>query len=107
MAGLAESPEFESVLGATFHCLIKEQFERSRDGDRFFYQNSNVFTEDQRKQIEKTSLARVMCDNLKGTNSYYSTNIRLPSNEAYFLYSYETYHDDDYDDIFSSTSNYS
>jgi len=39
VGGLAENPQGDSLFGATFTNVLKEQFERTRDGDRFWYQN--------------------------------------------------------------------
>ena len=66
VSGLAEDPVPGALVGPTFHCLIKDQFKRLRDGDRFYYENDNVFTSEQLQEIKRTSLSKVMCDNLKG-----------------------------------------
>ena len=64
VAGIAETPLPGSQLGPTFSCLIKEQFARLRDGDRFFYMRGKCFTKSQLKEIKKSSLSRILCDNL-------------------------------------------
>ncbi|XP_046684195.1 peroxidase-like isoform X3 [Homalodisca vitripennis] len=56
----------EGLLGPVFKCIIAEQFKRTRVGDRFFYDNAYVpgaFTENQLKEIKKSTLARIFCDN--------------------------------------------
>lgn len=61
-----ERPEEGAQVGATFSCIIADQMYRTRIGDRYFYKNRNQpkpFTSEQIKEIEKSSLARVMCDN--------------------------------------------
>ncbi len=63
VAGNMESPLEGTLMGPTFHCLVREQFERLRDADRFFYTNPDQFTEDQLATISKQTLARVLCDN--------------------------------------------
>ena len=48
-------------LGPTGHCLIKQQFENSKRGDRFFYTNPKQFTVAQLEEIKKQSLASILC----------------------------------------------
>ena len=67
--GLAEKPIKGGLVGATFRCIIRDQFTRSRDGDKFFYENPGVFTGEQLKEIRKASLSRILCDNLKNVVS--------------------------------------
>ncbi|XP_078731526.1 peroxidasin homolog isoform X1 [Lampetra fluviatilis] len=50
-------------LGPTLLCLLLTQFQRLRDGDRFWYENPGVFTPAQLTQLRQASLARVLCDN--------------------------------------------
>ncbi|XP_033219685.1 uncharacterized protein LOC117174570 [Belonocnema kinseyi] len=62
---LAEVHKSDGIVGPTFTCLIGEQFERTQQGDTFWYENSNQpgsFTEDQLKELRKTSLAKLICD---------------------------------------------
>jgi len=37
--GLLEEPKHCSMLGPLFHKIVKEQFEKIRDGDKFWYEN--------------------------------------------------------------------
>lgn len=39
VGGLSENSHHDSALGETMTLILKDQFERLRDGDRFFYQN--------------------------------------------------------------------
>ena len=63
-AGLAETEITGTILGPTFTCLFRDQFQRLRDGDRFFYLNYDVFTLKQLIAIRHTTLASIMCANL-------------------------------------------
>ena len=67
VGGLAERPLEGGLVGATFACIFAKMFQGIRDGDRFYYENSDsitgTFTESQHAEIEKTSLSRVICDN--------------------------------------------
>ena len=67
VGGLAEEPLEGGLVGATFACIFARTFEAVRDGDRFYYENEDestgIFTADQRAEIEKASLSRVICDN--------------------------------------------
>jgi len=49
LAGLAEDLLPGSRVGPTFACLLSRQFKFLRDGDRFYYKNSGVFTQEQVK----------------------------------------------------------
>ena len=62
VGGLAEEPIPGGVIGPTFACIFAITFGNLRDGDRFWYEN-NIFTPAQLAQIERTSLAKVLCDN--------------------------------------------
>lgn len=54
---------FPGKVGPLFRCLLIEQFQRLRDGDRFYYENPSSFLPEQLAQIRQSSLARVLCDN--------------------------------------------
>ncbi|XP_075056938.1 thyroid peroxidase [Mixophyes fleayi] len=63
LGGLAEDFLPGARIGPLFACLIGKQMKALRDGDRFWYENPNVFTKDQRMELQKLSLSRVICDN--------------------------------------------
>ena len=65
VGALAEEPLPGAVVGATLGCIFNLTFTRLRAGDRFWYQNTelNVFTDAQLAEIERTSMARILCDN--------------------------------------------
>ena len=65
VAGLAEDPLPDAAVGPTFHCILSKQFKNLRDGDRFYYEEKDVFTKEQLREIKKVTLSQVMCHNLK------------------------------------------
>ncbi|XP_032796762.2 peroxidase [Daphnia magna] len=82
--------ESESLMGPTALCIAAEQFQKTKNGDRYFYDigdQPNSFTPDQLDQIRQSSLARLMCDNNDGSvttmqpfamKSPVGTNQRIP-----------------------------
>jgi len=65
-AGIAENPVSGFQIGPTFQCIFREQFTRLRAGDRYFYLNPGVFTTAQRSELQKVTMSRILCDNVKG-----------------------------------------
>uniref|UniRef100_A0A336M809 CSON013346 protein n=1 Tax=Culicoides sonorensis TaxID=179676 RepID=A0A336M809_CULSO len=63
VGGILEDQLPGAKVGPLFRCIMVDQFRRLRDGDRLWYENEKTFNEEQRVQLEKTSLARVLCDN--------------------------------------------
>ncbi|XP_072930563.1 peroxidasin [Epargyreus clarus] len=63
VGGILEDQVENGKVGPLFRCLLIEQFKRLRDGDRFWYENPEIFKPEQRRQIKKITLARVLCDN--------------------------------------------
>lgn len=68
-AGIAENPMTGYQTGPTFRCIFWHQFLRSRDGDRFYFENRGVFTNRQVSELRKSSMSKILCDNLKGVVS--------------------------------------
>ncbi len=58
VAGLAEDHVPGSSMGETFTAIVVDQFQRLRDGDRFWYEN--VFSGDMLREINSTTLAEVI-----------------------------------------------
>uniref|UniRef100_A0A9L0JIW5 Thyroid peroxidase n=1 Tax=Equus asinus TaxID=9793 RepID=A0A9L0JIW5_EQUAS len=63
LGGLAENFLPKARTGPLFACIIGKQMKALRDGDRFWWENSHVFTEAQRRELARHSLSRVICDN--------------------------------------------
>ena len=62
IAQVMERPVYGSLLGPTSHCIVSDQFERLKSGDRYFYTNSHVFSPAQLSAIKKMTLSRLLCD---------------------------------------------
>uniref|UniRef100_A0A0N4V619 Chorion peroxidase n=1 Tax=Enterobius vermicularis TaxID=51028 RepID=A0A0N4V619_ENTVE len=79
--GLAEKPEPGSLVGPTFACIIGRQFQNTRHGDRYWYENfftPSAFTLDQLNEIRRTTLARIICDNSDQVTSVQPNVFSLP-----------------------------
>ena len=61
--GLAENLHHNAPTGPTFWCINKVQFVNYRHGDRFFYTNQGVFTPNQLREIQRITLAKIICRN--------------------------------------------
>ena len=89
VGGLAEIQLPGSLVGAVFACIFSKTFVGLRDGDRFFYDNADpdtaLFSAEQREQLNKASLSRVICDNTDivqiQPNAFQSTLSYLPCSE--------------------------
>ncbi|ODN04056.1 Peroxidasin [Orchesella cincta] len=63
---LAEYPQEGAVVGPTFGCLLGIQFQKLKNGDRFWYENDlppSAFTLEQLQEMRKVTLGRIICDN--------------------------------------------
>lgn len=58
VGGLTESPEGDSLFGSTFTNILKDQFERTRDGDRFWYENR--FSGEELHELNNVTLADII-----------------------------------------------
>ncbi|XP_064164290.1 eosinophil peroxidase-like isoform X1 [Anguilla rostrata] len=63
LGGVAEPFVPGGRVGPLFACLIANQFQKIRQGDRLWWQNKDVFTIRQRASLASVSLARIICDN--------------------------------------------
>jgi len=62
VGGLSEKPVPGGMVGETFATILKDQFERVRDGDRYWYQNRDLDSM-QLMMIENTSLSDIIMRN--------------------------------------------
>lgn len=81
--GMSERPLQGALVGPTFACIIGTQFRRLRNCDRFWYENDDPivkFSEAQLAEIRKTSLSKVICDNLDIHSDIQRVAFDLPTN---------------------------
>ncbi|ELT94281.1 hypothetical protein CAPTEDRAFT_182272 [Capitella teleta] len=81
--GISESPLAGGMVGETFSCLMGEQFEKLRKGDRFWFENPGVFTKEQLMEIRKASLGKVFCDNSDHIQVMQPNVMEVPFREAF------------------------
>ena len=88
VGGLAERAIPGGLVGATFACIFGKTFTALRDGDRFYYESTTEagsLTRRQRREIEKATLSRVLCDTSDSItsiqpNAFLATQKRVPCN---------------------------
>ncbi|XP_058122599.1 uncharacterized protein LOC131293497 [Anopheles ziemanni] len=81
--GMSERPLQGGLVGPTFACIIAIQFRQLRKCDRFWYENEDPavkFTEAQLAELRKTTLAKIVCENLDITGDMQRAAFDLPSN---------------------------
>ncbi|XP_071832888.1 peroxidasin homolog pxn-2-like isoform X2 [Apostichopus japonicus] len=63
----AEKPAPGALVGITTACVLGEQFKNLKYGDRFWYENTerDGWTQDQVEAIQKMTLARLICENIR------------------------------------------
>jgi hypothetical protein len=76
VGGISEPPVPGGMVGETFAAIIRDQFERSRDGDRFWYENREDLTDFQRNMIENTKLSDII---MRNTDMYMGHSAFLSS----------------------------
>ncbi|XP_026318555.1 peroxidase-like [Hyposmocoma kahamanoa] len=72
VAGSLEHNVPGALAGPTYLSILTEQFYRTRVGDRYFFENGAdpdiAFTPSQLAEIRKSSMARLLCDNVNSIN---------------------------------------
>ncbi|CAG9534246.1 unnamed protein product [Cercopithifilaria johnstoni] len=63
IGSMVEDPVIGGLVGTTLACLIGDQFKRLRDGDRFYYERPGIFTEMQLAELQKVTMANIICNN--------------------------------------------
>ncbi|XP_077288395.1 peroxidase-like isoform X2 [Arctopsyche grandis] len=70
VGGTLETLAPGAEIGPTFQCIINEQFLRTRQADRFWYEHSTAgFTLAQLKEIKKSTVSKLFCDSGDGITS--------------------------------------
>ena len=85
VGALAEEPLPGSIVGATLACIFGITFSRLRAGDRFWYESPGVFTPVQRTEIQKGTIARIICDNGGGIPRVQTNAFLLGQRRTCFL----------------------
>ena len=85
VGGVLEDQLPNAKLGPLFQCILSEQFKRTRNGDRFWYESPTVFKPEQLAQIKQTSLARILCDNGDNINRIQPNVFLLPEGDNKFV----------------------
>ncbi|VVD00945.1 unnamed protein product [Leptidea sinapis] len=79
VGGILEDQVEGGMVGPLFRCLLIEQFQRLRSGDRFWYENPSTFKSDQLRELKlKTNLARIICDNADNIDTINQNVFVLP-----------------------------
>ncbi|XP_048515872.1 uncharacterized protein LOC105686151 [Athalia rosae] len=81
--GMSERPLQGGLVGPTFACIIAIQFRQSRKCDRFWYETDDVhlrFTEHQLAELRKTTLSKIICENMDQHQEMQRAAFDLPSN---------------------------
>jgi len=63
IGGLAEDFHNEANVGELIYIVLKDQFERLRDGDRFWYENDPAFSDTEITELKNTKLSTVILRN--------------------------------------------
>lgn len=81
--GMSERSLQGGLVGPTFACIIAIQFRQARKCDRFWYETDDPnirFTEHQLAEVRKTTLSKVICENMDEHQEMQRAAFDLPSN---------------------------
>lgn len=81
--GMSERPLQGGLVGPTFACIIAIQFRQARKCDRFWYETDDPairFTEQQLAEVRKSTLSKVICENMDEHQEMQRAAFDLPSN---------------------------
>uniref|UniRef100_A0A4Y0BVL3 Uncharacterized protein n=1 Tax=Anopheles funestus TaxID=62324 RepID=A0A4Y0BVL3_ANOFN len=83
VAGALETHHPGATVGPTFLCILLDQFQRTRTGDRFFFENGadHGFDADQLREVRKATIARLLCDNTEGLARMQHNAFLLPDDK--------------------------
>lgn len=65
VGGLCEKPYRKALVGELFYTVLRDQFLRLRDGDRFWYQNDPAFSKLEVVKLKRTKLSDIIKRNTK------------------------------------------
>lgn len=85
VGGILEDQLPGMKVGPLFKCLLLEQFKRTRDADRFWYESPTTFKPEQLQQIKQVNLARIICDNGDNITKIQPNVFLLPENDNDFI----------------------
>ena len=60
-AAISESNDGNKLLGRTFGCILSRNFDEIRKGDRFYFENDEIFSTSQQTEIKRMNMAKVLC----------------------------------------------
>ncbi|XP_060571413.1 peroxidase-like protein [Ruditapes philippinarum] len=82
---VSERPAPGSQVGPTTQCLLATQFQRLKNGDKFFYERNDVeisFSEAQLNEIKKVRMSTLFCLNSKATKIQENMFLRIDRNDG-------------------------
>ena len=90
---LLEYHHDETQIGETLRCLIGKTFENLKKGDRFFYRNeTSGFTTQEVAEIDKFTLASVLCQTVVGLDEIQEKALLKPWTQTWEMHSIHVMH---------------